>query len=273
MQFMPSDRPEAAVQSTGAAQTESVVQLVRELFGKGVVGVYAHGSAVLGGLRTHSDVDLLVVVEHPMPPAERRALLDGLMAVSEPWPRRGPGRHVELTAVVRSEVRPWSYPPRCEFQYGEWLRAEYERGEVPAPGPAPDLAPLLTMVLLGDAALWGPPPAEVLDPVPYPDLARALLAGLPDLLADADEDTRNVVLTLARIWRTLATGGDITAKDAAADWALERLPARHRPVLRHARDVYLGAAEERWGDLSAEVGPFSACLLGEIERHSPGVRP
>lgn len=101
------------------------------------------------------------------------------------------------------------------------------------------------MVLLADAPLYGPPPADLLDPVPHEDLRRAIVAGVPELLGELDTDTRNVLLTLARIWTTLATGA-IRAKDAAADWALPRLPAEHRHVLAHARAIYLGEADERW---------------------------
>jgi streptomycin 3"-adenylyltransferase len=63
-----------------------------------------------------------------------------------------PGRSVELTIVVESEVRPWRFPARVDFQYGDWLRDDFERGEV-EPWPTttdPDLAVLLTIVLQGD---------------------------------------------------------------------------------------------------------------------------
>lgn len=130
----------------------------------------------------------------------------------------------------------------------------------------PDLAPLITMVPRGRTALLGPPPEEVFDPVPREDLFRGAAAGVPDLLAEAGTDTRNVVLTLARIWTTLATGA-VTSKDAAADWASARLPSEHRPVLSHARAVYLGEEEERWEDLLPRVRPYAdhvAGLVGEL---------
>ncbi|MDT0346872.1 aminoglycoside adenylyltransferase family protein [Streptomyces litchfieldiae] len=248
---------------TETEQVERVVLLVRDVLGPDVLGVYLHGSAVLGGTRPTSDVDVFAVVRRSTTEAERRALVEGLLDVSG-----APARPVELTVVVQSEVRPWRYPPRCEFQYGEWLRADYERGETPAPGPMPDLAPLITVVLLGNAPLFGPPPGEVLDPVPPGDLRRAIVAGVPDLLAELAEDTRNVVLTLARIWTTLVTG-DIRSKDAAADWALARLPAEHRPVLARARACYLGEERERWDDLGSRVRSYAAHVAGEIERLAP----
>lgn len=156
----------------------------------------------------------------------------------------------------------------CEFLYGEWLRDEYERGTLPGPEPMPDLAPLLTMVLLADAPLHGPPPADLLAPVPPADLRRAITAGVPELLAELDTDTRNVLLTLARIWTTLATG-TIRSKDAAADWALARLPAEHRPALEHGGAVYLGDEEERRGDdVLPGVRPCADHLVRAIERQT-----
>jgi streptomycin 3"-adenylyltransferase len=153
-----------------------------------------------------------------------------------------------------------------ELQYGDWLRDEFERGEVePQHATNPDLALLLTMVRLADHPLAGPRAAEVFDPVPRDDLRQALRDVVEPLLDELEPDTRNVVLTLARIWSTLATG-EIRPKDAAAAWALARLPEEHRAVLARARAVYLGEEEERWGDLAARVRPHADAVVAEIRR-------
>ena len=250
-------------------QVREIVALVDRVLGRDALGGYLHGSAVLGGLRPASDVDILVVTRRRMEEGQRRSLLDGLLRISGTGPRP-----VELTAVVQSEVRPWRYPPTGDFLYGEWLRGAYEAGEVPRPEPMPDLSLLITMTLTADHPLTGPRPAQLLDPVPPQDLARASLAGIPDLLADLDSDTRNVLLTLARIWSTLATGR-IRSKDTAADWALPRLPPEHRPVLEHARHLYLHCpySEESWSHaLRAQLRPHVDRVLCEIYRLCSRVR-
>jgi predicted nucleotidyltransferase len=251
--------------SADEKQLEQVLALVRGVLGPDVVGAYLHGSAVLGGMRPRSDVDVLVVSRRRTTRGQKRRLVEGLFAVSGRNPPATP-RPVELTIVVEPEIRPWRYPPRMDFQYGEWLRREFESGELePWETTNPDLASLIAIVLLGDRALLGPAPAEVLDPIPREDYTRAMVAGVDGLLRDLEPDTANVVLTLARIWSTIATG-TITSKDAAADWVLERLPDEQRPVLVRARAVYLGEADDTWDDLEQHVRPHADYVVREIER-------
>jgi predicted nucleotidyltransferase len=242
------------------ARLDQAVALVQEVLGDDLVGVYLFGSAVLGGLTPTSDLDLLAVTRRPTTRAQRERLIEGLLAVSmRP-------RYLELTIVVHADVRPWRYPPQMDLQYGDWLRDELERGEIPPPRPNPDLAALITMTLLADKPLVGPPPADVFDPVPHEDLLSAGVDAIDGLLADLGHDTRNMLLTLARIWCTAATG-EIRSKDAAADWAVLHLPPEHKPVLERARDGYRAGDYGTWDDLD-----FRACadhLASEVRRSRP----
>ncbi|GAB5835876.1 hypothetical protein JMUB7531_28810 [Staphylococcus aureus] len=52
-------------------------------------------------------------------------------------------RPLEVTVINRSEVVPWQYPPKREFIYGEWLRGEFENGQIQEPSYDPDLAIVL----------------------------------------------------------------------------------------------------------------------------------
>ncbi len=242
-------------------QLELVLACVRDGLGTSLVGAYLFGSAVLGGLRPHSDLDVMVVSNRRSTRDEKGRLVSQLLAVSER------PRPLELTIVVQDEIRPWRYPPRMDFQYGEWWRSEFERGDV-EPWPSatnPDLASLIRMVLLADAPLLGPPPGKVFDPVPRRDYVESLRHGVEDLLGTIDSDTRNVVLTLARIWSGIVTD-EIRSKDAAADWVLPRLPDEHRPVLARARATYLGEEEERWADLRQQARAYAEHVAREIER-------
>ena len=145
------------------SQQREVVHLLREVLGADLLGAYLYGSAVLGGLRPHSDVDVFAV-SRALRPSERRRFVGGVMEFSGRRAARGPARPVELTIVTQADVRPWRYPPLREFEYGEWLRDEYQQGMVSSPMEDPDLASLITQVLQRGLALDGPPPDELLDP-------------------------------------------------------------------------------------------------------------
>lgn len=256
-------------QPTVEEQLDQTLALVRDVLGPDLVAAYLHGSLVLGRLRPRSDLDVFVVSRRPTAREEKRRLVDGLLVISGSQ-SPGPPRPIELTIVVESEVRPWRYPPEFDFQYGEWLRPQFESGDV-EPWPtttSSDLASLITMVLLANRPLLGPPPSDVLDPVPREDYVTAIVDGIDELLRDLDWDTRNVILTLARIWSTLATDA-IRSKDAAADWALSRLPDEHRAVLARARDIYVGEQEESWGDIRPRVSHHVNYVIGEIRRLVP----
>jgi streptomycin 3"-adenylyltransferase len=248
-----------------AAQIDKVTGMVRDLLGGDLIAAYLFGSAVEGGLKPSSDVDLLVVGRRATTAETRRRLIQRLLPISSRHAAAGPARPIELTIAVQSDIRPWRYPPRLDFQYGDWWRPEFERGELePWTSPNPDLTILLQKVIQGSRTLVGPSPATILDPIPPADLDRAMLDTVPELLPGLVDDTRNSVLTLARIWVTRATG-EIVAKEVAADWALARLPPAHRPVLAHARSIYVGDVAETWSDdLKARVDPFADHVIAEL---------
>lgn len=244
-------------------QLDRVVDVVRSALGDAVVGAYLFGSVVRGGLRPASDLDVLVVVARPLTDREVDAVIAGLLPISGRGDPSGQARPLELTVVVASAVRPWRYPPPIELQYGDWWRAELERRERPWSSPNPDAALLIHEAVTGDHPLLGPPPADVLDPIPEADRRRAMLAGVPGLLADLDGDERNVLLTFARIWMSVATG-EMVPKDVAADWVLERLPDAHRPVLARARASYRGEGPDDLGDLRSAVRPCVDWIAAQI---------
>ena len=253
------------VDNVDSGQLDALVGGVLRTLGDSIVGVYLYGSAVLGGLRRFSDLDVLVVVDRPTNNDLRRQLLVEIMPVSGSRGARLAGRPVEVTIVLHEMVKPWRPHQEREFQYGEWLRGEYEAGVVPEPQPDHDLAPLLTTVLTASAALIGPPAKEVIDPVPHEVLVASMRTAAPSLLADLDTDTTNVLLTLARMWHTEDTG-IIVSKDEAATWTLDRLPKDLRTPLEHARAVYLGEEDASFEHLPTPAGSTAKHLVGIIGR-------
>lgn len=258
------------VEEIDRQQLDRIVGLVRDLLGQNAIGAYLFGSAVVGGLRPRSDLDVLVASKRTLTCAERRELVDRIIPIS--WKKTADGmqRGIELTVVVQRDVKPWRYPPNRDFQYGDWLRLALERGEAEpwAAKSDPDLASLIAQVLAADVVLLGLPSAEVFDPVPFSDVLDAIVANVDKWVENIDDDTRNGILALARIWSALSTRA-LYSKDAAAAWALERVPAEHEPVLARARAIYLSGGEDRWEDVHEDVHRYVDHVIGEIRRLYP----
>ena len=249
-----------------STQITTIVAGIRDVLGDDLVGAYLHGSAVLGGFRPDSDIDLLVVSKRRTTVEEKRHLVDFLLSVSGAK-AAAPGRPVELDVVVESEIRPWRYPPPFDFHYSELWRERFESGDL-EPWTAstnPDLASAITMALLGDEPLAGPPAAQVFDPVPRSDYVEAILRDIETVDEFLPWDTRNVVLTLPRIWSAVATDA-VYSKEEAALWALLRLPAEHRLVLDLALAGYRGELDDSWDELRSQVRAHADHVVSEIER-------
>lgn len=247
--------PEEAIQ---------ILEVTRELLDSVLVGVYLYGSAVIGGLRIDSDVDILVVVNCSLSERMRRDLTKRLMLISGKIGNPDMMRPLEVTVINQKDAVIRHFPPRYDFMYGEWLREHFEKGEIPEPTYDPDLTILLFQARENSINLYGPKAMEVLEPVPIVDIRRAIKESLPGLIASMKGDERNVILTLARMWQTAATG-EISSKDQAAEWAMSRLSGNYTSLLDIARKAYLGEHTDRWEGMEAEILSFVDHIKKSIE--------
>ncbi|WP_322081583.1 AadA family aminoglycoside 3''-O-nucleotidyltransferase [Burkholderia sp. BCC1972] len=242
-----------------AAQVAAARTTIERHPGATLEAIHLFGSALDGGLKPRSDIDLLVTVTTRPGEAVRHVLMRDLLAVSAPPDSAGGMRALEVTVVAHDDVVPWRHPARRELQFGEWLRRDLDAGIVEPPRVDHDLAILLTKARQHSIALVGPSAAALFEPVPARDFVAALLDTVAQWNGEPDwrGDECNVVLALARIWYSAATGS-IAPKDVAAAWVLARLPDAYRPVVAAARDAYLdddaGAAILSGEPLAAFIG-------------------
>jgi hypothetical protein len=176
---------------------------------------------------------------------------------------------IEMTIVEKTAINPWTYPPHFDFQYGEWLRESFEKGAIEPWDnyEMPDLALIVTQVLLKSYTLWGLEPEQLLAPVPTKDFMKAMLHDLNRLVADLEQDTRNVLLTLSRIWSTLATH-KIRSKPAAAEWVMNHLPDTYKLVIKRAKSICMGVENEYWDDIEGLIKPCVDFMVAEINTQS-----
>jgi streptomycin 3"-adenylyltransferase len=86
-------------------------------------------------------------------------------------------------------------------------------------------------------------------------------------MSDIDWDTRNVLLTLARIWSTLETDS-LRSKADAASYSFEKLPNEYKPVLERAKAILLGETEENWEDINELIEPCAKFMVEQIKKET-----
>ncbi|MCC7449434.1 MAG: DUF4111 domain-containing protein [Anaerolineae bacterium] len=253
------------------------LHLVEGVLGRDLLGMYVYGSSIVGGLQKYSDIDLFVVSNRSTTREEKAHLATRMLTISRNYSamlsaidNAGVDQHlsqrpIEMTIVVASAIKPWHYPPTFDFQYGDWLRKAFENGNIEpwSTKVMPDLAMLITQVLLASRTLLGPAPDQLLDPVPYRDFMIATGKELGSLMADLTSDTRNVLLTFARIWSTVETDA-IRSKPDAAAWVLDRLPTAYRPVMQRACAICIGQEPEHWHDIRTLIQPCADFMISKI---------
>jgi predicted nucleotidyltransferase len=247
-------------------QASDLASRLHAFLGEALVGVYLHGSIVLGGFSPElSDLDVLAVARRQSTVGEKRRLIEMLADAS------GHPAPLEFHLLDQADLRPWQYPTPFDFHYSDIWRDALRADPAEAlgrQGPLdPDLAAHVTVVRQHGVALEGRPPAEVFPAVPWDDYVDSLLRDLRWTRSTDKPLPVYQVLSPARIWATVATG-EIHSKDSGAAWALGRIRADMRPLLAGALARYRGettafdadeAALDRYGAyVEAEVLAIAA---------------
>jgi Domain of unknown function (DUF4111) len=213
---------------TSAAYAREVTKRLGTALGEKLLGVYLHGSAVLGDFaRERSDVDVVAVSDGLLTTGEDAAVAETLSSASLPCPARG----LELHVVDRDPVEDLAESPPFELH----VTTSPDRVVVGREhGGDPDLVMHYAVLREHGVALSGAPPAEIFPPVPRERLLRAFARELRWAAKHASPAYQ--VLNACRAWQCLEDDG-LTSKLAGAVWARERVedPAPIDVAIRNRR--------------------------------------
>jgi len=235
----------------------AVAGTLGELLGDGLVAAWLIGSGALGGVSAvQSDVDVVAVCAAPLPEEVEQALVARLGTLAMTWPLRG----LEFVLYTRAAVADPALVPRWELNLTVGPRMDHHLSRDPATDP-PHWFVLDLDILRGyGRTLAGPPPAEVVGPIPR----RRVLEAVRESLRWHGEHEANrsqSVLNACRGWRFTEAGVWSSKRDAGA-WARSR---SDDPGLIDA------ALAVRAGDRSrpldpARVAAFTRRVLERVER-------
>lgn len=246
------------------AQIERVISIVEKLFQEQILGIYLYGSATIGNLQPDSDIDILVITNCEMTISVRENLTQQLLAVSG---QVGcvEKRALEVTVINRNDIIPFQFPPKCEYMYGEWLREEMEAGNSPQSCYDPDITILLWQAKQYSITLRGIDSKELIPNISFHEIEKAIESSLPSLISSSKGDERNVLLTLSRMWFTLETK-KVATKDIAAEWVLPQLPTDFLPLLKMAKEAYLGNVHDDWKGIENKTAALIKFMEQQLEK-------
>lgn len=212
-----------------------LVARVREILGSQIIGIYFHGSLANGGFDEHSDLDVIVVTTADISDEAFSALKEMHAQITKndsPW-----AIQLEVSYIPQGALR--------RFDRNNMLHPHMDRGNGEVlHRMAHESDWIIQRHILRERGIviMGPDPKTLVDPVSPDDLRRAVVEGLPIWVNPLLEDPSGFgkrgfqsffVLSLCRMLYTLKYG-EILPKHVAAQWGMENLEARWRPLIERA---------------------------------------
>lgn len=224
--------------------TQKFVEQSWEILAENLVGIYLHGSAVMGCFNgKKSDIDLLVVVKDA--PTDEKKLRFMNMAVE--LNALAPSKGIEFSVVKKSVCSPFVYPTPFELHFSvahlDWFRKNPHDYVLKMHGTDKDLAAHIMIIRNRGLCLYGSEIAEV-----FADVGEAAyFDSIKNDIENAESDIlENPVYTTLNLCRVLAYKKEklVLSKKEGGEWGLKNLPEKYAVLIQSALDDYANGSDE-----------------------------
>ena len=209
------------------------------ILNENLVGIYLHGSAVMGCFNPDkSDIDLIVVVNGTVDDSTKREFMDMVVELNSVGPAKG----IEMSVVTKDACKPFCYPTPFELHFSvahiDWYKSNPNDYIQKMKGTDKDLAAHFTIIVNRGKCLYGAPIEEVFAAVPKEDYLDSIQDDIADAAEDILENTMYLTLNLARVL-AYAKEGLILSKKEGGEWAFNNLPVEYHVLIAAAMDEYI----------------------------------
>ena len=228
------------------------VERSKEILRDNLVGVYLHGSSVMGCFNPQkSDIDLIIVVDQPLSDSTKKKYMDMVAAANA----MGPAKGIEMSIVLREVCKPFVYPTPYELHFSaghlDWYRDDPDDYIRRMNGTDRDLAAHFTIINKRGRCLYGAPIEDVFAEVPSSDYMDSIWFDVEGAAEEITEYPLYLTLNLARVL-AYKEGGLVLSKKEGGEWALQHLPSEYRPLITNALREYTENAESVYDDALAK---------------------
>ena len=242
--------------------TETFAKQTREILGSNLVGIYLHGSAVMGCYHEEkSDIDLLVVIRDGLSEKDKLRYMDMVVDLNTQAPSKG----MELSLIKQSVCKPFVYPTPYELHFSNGHLARYKANPreyvEKMTGTDKDLAAHITILYHRGQCLWGEAIQHVFEAV---DEAVYFDSIWYDVEQAEEEILKNPVYMVLNLCRVLAFKKEklILSKQEGGNWGLLNLPEKYHRLIKDALTDYTAV-----GVMNAcekEAKNFAAYMIAAI---------
>ena len=242
---------------------DSFVKRSQEILKDNLVGIYLHGSAVMGCYNPDkSDLDLIVVVKESMTEAVKRSFMDMVVELNS----KGPSKGIEMSIVKKSVCKPFVYPTPFELHFSvahiDWYRNDPDNYISKMKGEDKDLAAHFTIITHRGKCLYGASIKDTFADVPTQDYIDSIWNDIADAEEEITDNPMYLILNLARVLAYL-NDGLVLSKKEGGEWALNNVPKRYHSLIQEAMDEYADGAGISYNmNLAKE---YAGYMVGEIE--------
>lgn len=240
------------------------VENSKEILKDNLVGIYLHGSAVMGCFNPDkSDLDLIIVVKESIEDAVKKQFLDMVIELNKSAPAKG----IEMSIVTRDVCKPFVYPTPFDLHFSigtlDWYKSNHNDYIQKMKGTDKDLAAHFTIITNRGKCLYGLSIDEVFAPVPREDYLDSIWEDIVDAEDDILENTMYIVLNLTRVL-AYKKEGLVLSKKEGGEWALNHIPTEFHVLILAALDEYIHNEAVTYDETLAQK--YSAYMLEEIQK-------
>ena len=234
----------------------------KEILQDNLVGVYLHGSAVMGCYNpAKSDIDLIVVVKDSIPDAVKRSFMDMVVELNG----KGPAKGIEMSIVRQSVCSPFVYPTPFELHFSVAHLDRYRKDPddyiAKMKGVDKDLAAHFTIITHRGKCICGAPIKEVFADVPVRDYIDSIRNDIADAEEEISDNPMYLILNLARVLAYMKDGLVLSKKEGG-EWARNNLPEKYHGLIRDALCEYADATDISYDTNLAK--DYAGYMVGEI---------
>lgn len=208
---------------------DDLVRQSQNILGRNLVGIYLHGSAVMGCFNSQkSDLDFIIVIKEDISNTAKRAYMDMIVKLNEQAPKKG----IELSIVKESVCSPFVYPTPFELHFSiahlNWYQTDPDDYIEKMKGTDKDLAAHFTIISHRGKTLYGKAICKVFSEVSRENYFDSIRNDIENAPEEITEDPTYIILNLCRV---LAFQREdlILSKSEGGKWGLSNIPQNIPP--------------------------------------------